>query len=315
MKKDGVIISVIMPTYNRANRLKDTVESVLAQSFDSYELIIINDGSEDNTSEICTRYAEKEQKIKFINYEKNKGASYARNIGIKESKGEFITFVDDDDIVDKEMLDFLYNLAIQYIADISICGCCYGHEERISPKYIFDELMILDKVEGLNELLKREKYNSSNPNKLFRKELFQNVNYIEGKLVDDIHVIYKLFAQANRVVAKGKPLYTYMRHGKNNSTPLENNIWTPELLREYINMQKERVKYLTKYVPQITDRVKYSEWSYYISMCHKINNSNNWICQTEYNTMIKILKENKSEFLNSPFTTEEEKNMIEIYEI
>lgn len=315
MKKDGVIISVIMPTYNRANRLKDTIESVLAQSFDSYELIIINDGSEDNTSEICTQYAEKQRKIKFINYKKNKGASYARNIGIKESKGKYITFVDDDDIVDKEMLNFLYNLAMQYTSDISICGCWYGYEERISPKYIFNELMILDKVQGLNELLKREKYNSSNPNKLFRKELFQNVNYIEGKLVDDIHVIYRLFAQANKVVAKGKPLYTYMRHGKNNSTPLEKNIWTPELLREYINMQKERVKYLTTYVPEITDRVKYSEWSYYISMCHKINNSNNWICQTEYNTMIKILKENKSEFLNSPFTTEEEKNMIEIYEI
>ncbi|MCT4543320.1 MAG: glycosyltransferase [Vallitalea sp.] len=313
MEKDGVIISVIMPTYNRANRLKDTVESVLAQSFDRFELIIINDGSDDNTGEICTQYAEKEQKIKFINYKKNKGASYARNIGIKESEGEFITFVDDDDIVDKKMLDFLYNLAIQYKADISICGCWYGYEERICPKYIFEELVILDKVEGLNELLKREKYNSSNPNKLFRKELFLNVNYIEGKLVDDIHVIYRLFAQANKVVAKGKPLYTYMRHGKNNSTPLEKNTWTPELLREYMEMQKERVKYLTRYVPEITNRVRYSEWSYYISMCHKIRVTDNRKCDDQYSEMINILRKNKSEFLDCLYTTENEKRMIKMY--
>jgi glycosyltransferase involved in cell wall biosynthesis len=304
-----------MPTYNRAKTVIKAIDSVLAQSFNEYELIIINDGSTDETTKICSEYAQKENKIRFINRLQNKGASFARNIGIKVSDGDYITFVDDDDVIHCKMLEFLYGLTITHGADISICGSWYGYGENVVPKYKYDELILLDKVTGLDELLKREKYNSSNACKLFCKKLFRGINYIEKSLVDDIHVVYKLFAEANTVVAKGVPMYTCMRHGENNSNLLENNIWSPELLREYINMQKDRVKYLSQCVPQITDRVKYSEWSFYISMCHKINIFNNWVCKKEYREMLNILKENKVEFLNSKFITESEKTMIKMYNI
>lgn len=310
-----VEISVIMPTFNRADKIKKAIESVLLQDFECFELIIINDGSKDDTDEICKEYASKDIRVKFINNKDNNGAAFVRNIGIREAKGNYITFVDDDDIVERELLTFLYDLICEHNADISICGCWFGYDDREEKtiKYVFDDLLILDKIGGLEEFLKREKYNSSNPNKLFKKELFNNIEYKENTYIDDIHLIYKLFAEAQRIVAKGVPLYTYIRHGENNSTPLERNTWTPEILSEYITMQKERVKYLSKKVPEITDRVKYAELSFYISLCNKVITAENEKCYQLVKEMKRILKEREVEFLTSSYITNKEKKLMEKY--
>ncbi|EHN13938.1 glycosyltransferase family 2 protein [Clostridium sporogenes] len=306
MGKKKSKISVIMVTYNRKKYLVKSLESILSQSFSNFELILINNGSSDGTGKLCREYAKKDSRIKIINIKENKGASRGRNIGIDSAVSEYITIVDDDDYCEKGMLEHLVNLANEYNADISMCGSYNNFGDRLEPYFIFDNLLVLDKVQALDELLRREKYNVAPPTKLFRKNLFEGFRFPEGVLVDDIHVIYKVFAKANMVVAKGKPLYHFRKHKSNMTRFIQSNSLTPELLNEYLSMYKERTRYLLKKVPEITARARYSEWAYMISMCNKIKKYNCKNCEEQYMYMKNQLISTYKEIIKSSFITKEE---------
>ncbi|APF27170.1 glycosyltransferase like 2 family protein [Clostridium sporogenes] len=285
MNKKQFKISVIIVTYNRIKYLERALKSILSQSFSNFELILVNNGSTDGTYELCTNYAKKDFRIKVINIRENHGASRGRNIGINAASSEYITIVDDDDYCEKEMLEHLVNLSDEYNADIAMCGSYNDFEDRLEPYFIFDDLLVLDKVKGLDELLKREKYNVAPPTKLFRKSLFEGIKFPEGVLVDDIHVIYKVFAKADIVAVKGTPLYHFRKHESNMTNFIQSNNLTPELLKEYLSMYKERTKYLSEKIPDIKERVVYSQWSYMISMCDKIKKYNCKSCNEQYTYM------------------------------
>lgn len=296
-------ISVIMCTYNRKKFLECSIESVLNQTFEEFEFILINNGSTDGSKSICEKYAQKDKRIKLINIEINKGASNGRNNGIDVAEGEFITIIDDDDYCEPQMLEFLWSLITQYDADISICGSWSSYNGKKEAKFISNEILILDKVGGLDELLKREIYNVSPPTKLFRRSLFKDLRFPSDVIVDDIHIIYKVFVEANKVIFHGKPLYTFVRHGDNMTKNIEANDLYPELLEEYIEMYSARIKYLAKKVPELTERARYSEWSYMISMCSKIIKYDCLNCMEIYKMMISFIKGNYKEFINSEFIT------------
>lgn len=303
-------ISVILCTYNRKNFLQRSVESIINQTFKDIELILINNGSTDGTAEICQKYALQDKRVKLINISCNQGPSPGRNKGLDKAKGDYITFVDDDDYCEPEMLEFLWNLKNNRNADIAICGSWYDYNGTKAPKYIYDEELVLDKVQGLDELLKREKYNVSPATKIYRRNLFDGIRFPSGVLVDDIHVIYKVFANANTIVAKGVPLYSFAKHGNNLTSFVQDSKLYPELLYEYITMYRERTKYLSERVPEIKPRSRYSEWSYMISMCNKIKTYKCDNCVEVYKWMINEIYKNIEEFWNSPFITSRERDLI-----
>lgn len=306
-------VSIILATYNREQFIARAIENILNQTFKDFELIIINDCSTDNTKQICKKYKALDERISVINLEKNCGLSNARNLGVNLAKAEYITFVDDDDICETEMIEFLYNLANENDADISICGSVNDYGNRIEPLYVYDELLVLDKIKGLEEFLKREKFHTAPPTKLFKRKLFKNISFLSGVKIDDIHVMYKVFAASEKTVALGKPLYKWVKHENNISGFIETNKLKPQILDEYIMMQKQRVDYLSEKVPEIAERAEYAAWSYMISMCDKIKTYDCVDCEEQFNHMISILNNNLVRFMNSPFITEREKHLIEKY--
>lgn len=306
-------ISVIMSTYNRKSFLTCSVESVLSQTYKNFEFILVNNGSTDGSDIVCKKYAKKDHRIKIINIDENHGASNGKNRGIDIALGDYITIVDDDDYCEPQMLEFLWDLVNKYNADIAICGSWNDFGDRLEPYFIFDDLLVLDNINGLNELLKREKYNVAPPTKLFRKNLFDGIRFKGGVLIDDIHIIYKVFANASTIVTHGKPLYHFRKHDKNMTSFIQSNKLSPNLLDEYLSMYKERTKYLSKKVPEITERARYSEWSYMTSMCNKIEKYQIVGCEKQYNYMVKTLNESREEFLQSPFITEKEKEQMRKY--
>lgn len=303
-------VSVILVTYNRMKYLPRAIESILSQTFTNFELVLVNNGSTDDIAKMCKNYAEKDNRIKFINILENHGASRGRNVAIDASSSEYITIVDDDDFCERGMLEHLVDLANTYDADISMCGSYNDFGDRLEPYFIFDELLILDKVKGLDELLKREKYNVAPPTKLFRRGLFKGVRFPEGVLVDDIHVIYKVFAEANIVAAKGIPLYHFTKHDGNMTGFIQSNKLSSDLLEEYLSMYKERTRYLSEKVPGIRERAIYSEWSYMISMCDKIKKYNCIGCENQYNDMKWQLQKNYEEIVRCDFITGDEMEKI-----
>ncbi len=306
-------ISIIMSTFNRKDYLQTSIESVLNQTFTDFEFILVNNGSTDGSDKICGKYAKKDNRIKLINIDTNQGVSGGRNRGLDEASSEYIAFVDDDDYCEKEMFSFLWELVRKVDADIGICGSWYDYNGSKIEKYIFEEELILNKEKGLDELLKREKYNVSPATKLYRKKLFDGLRFPKDVIVDDIHVIYKVFSKAEIIIAKGKPLYSFRKHVGNVTNFIQTNKFSAELLNEYLEMYRERTEYLCKEVPEIKERAIYSEWSFMISMCDKILKYKCVGCEEQYNYMVEKLGNNFEEIINCSLTTDKEKELIRIF--
>jgi len=303
-------ISIIMLTYNRENFLERAINSILSQSFFDFEFILVDNGSNDRSGKICDNFAKIDPRIKVIHKEKGSIGS-GRNAGLSMAKGDYITFVDDDDYAMPKMIEVLYSNAIRYEADISLCGSYQELNGERKNRFVFEGIEVLDTEEAMIELLKREKYNVGTPTKLFKSDIFEKNNFSDDKKYDDINVVYKFFARAKRVVAFGEPLYVVNRHESNNSNFTRNNDWNEERLREYINAYEERTQYLIKQLPGIKDYVLYAKWSFMISMCNKIKIYRLQGCEQLYKYMINCLTNNYVEICVSEYITEKEKELLQ----
>lgn len=307
------MISVIMLTYNRENMVGRAIESILNQSYRDFEFIIVDNGSDDRSGEIADTYAAKDDRIKVIHISKS-NIGTGRNTGLDAAKGEYITFIDDDDTAEPDMLEFLYGLAKEQDADISLSGSIKEVNGEFLPNCMFDEKLVMTPEEAVVTLLKRKKYNAAMPSKLMRRELFDKIRFrTEGKY-DDITVVYKYFAEAKKVVAYGLPKYCFWRHSGNNSAFTTNDLLlTPEQLDEYFEAFRERTEYLSEKLPDIADYAQYSEWSYMISMCNKIEKNHLQQCSKQLAFVKKELAAHYEEFYNSPYIEEFEKEFMRKY--
>jgi glycosyltransferase involved in cell wall biosynthesis len=306
-------ISVIMLTYNRENFISEAIESILNQTESDYEFIIVNNGSTDKSGEIAEMYAKLDYRIKVIHIPKS-SIGKGRNIGLSLAKGDFVTFVDDDDIAEIDMLEFLYNLAVENNADISICGSTKNVNGKIIDNCVFYEKLIMGTTEAVIELLKRKKYNSGFPTKLFRNRLIESIRFKTERKYDDIYVCYKVFANSFKIVAHGKPKYRIRRHENNNSNfTTDDTLIKPEQLEEYFIAFEERTKYLSDKLPEIAEYAKYSEWSYMISMCNKIITNNLTNCSKQLDHIKKELTINYDEFYYGKYIEEFEKEFMNLY--
>lgn len=303
-------ISVIMLTYNREKLLERSIKSILNQTFADFEYIIVDNGSTDGSGAICDAWAKKDNRIRVVHRKKgNIGAG--RNTGLALASGKYVTFVDDDDRFESDMLEFLYLLAEKNQADISICGAVRESEGQITPKFVYDKEMVLDKVQGLYELLRREYYSSGFPTKLIKREVFEGICFPENVKYEDIYVCYKCFANANKVAVKGEPKYYCYRHVGNNSDFTTNDtLLKKDQLQAYLRAFSERTQYLSEKIPQEAPYYRYTEWSYMISMCHKLLATNNLECKNIFDEMKTQIMENIDEIEKGAYTQDFEKQWL-----
>lgn len=263
------MISVLMLTYNREDLVGRAIESILAQTCQDFEFIIVDNGSTDRSGRIADEYAARDSRIRVIRRERgNIGAG--RNTGLDAAQGEYITFVDDDDYAEPEFLEYLHSLAKEHGADIAICGSWREMDGVRQDKYVFDGVFTYSGEEAVVELLKREQFNSANPTKLLSAKIFDQVRYGESGKYDDIGTVYKQFACAGRVAVSGVPLYTFTRHKSNNSAgTAQGEAIPPGQVEEYLAAFAERTRWLTERFPDRADFWLYTELSYALSMYDK----------------------------------------------
>ncbi len=168
-------VSIIVPVYNVEKYLVRCIESIVNQTFKNIELILINDGSIDNSKSICEKYLKEDNRIKLIN-KMNEGVSSARNIGIDEANGNYITFIDPDDYIEHDAIEYLYNLIKEYNADIS----CYKMKTFKNTNSTYseeDEKISLYKGENILKMqIKYGEFLYSSCNKLYSRHLFNGIN-------------------------------------------------------------------------------------------------------------------------------------------
>lgn len=298
------MISVLMLTYNREQLVSRAIESILAQTYKDFEFIIVDNGSSDSSGAIAEEYAKKDSRIRVIHRERgNIGAG--RNTALDAAKGEYIAFIDDDDWAEPDFLEFLLDLLINNNADVSICG---------AADKTFDEKLIMNAEEALIELMRRKKYNVAFPTKMFSSKLADGLRFPEDGSFDDIALMYKIIANAERVAYHGLPKYTFYRHDNNNSAWTTNHsLLTPKILDEYLESYRLRTEWLSERFPNSAEAFRYFEWSFMISMVEKINRLELNDCQKQMDYMISVLSQNKDEFLGSPEICDFEREWMERY--
>lgn len=198
-------ISVIVAAYNVERFIGKCVDSLLAQTFSDYEIILIDDGSTDQTPEICDRLAKKSKKITVI-HQTNRGLSEVRNRGIRNSTGEYIAVIDGDDYVSVDFLEKLYNGIVQNKAELA--GCSFK-TVPVRKLYPTRSGVITGEKATIDILTEQETYQIIACNKLYKRELFEGILYPAGRRNEDSFTTYKLLSRANKVVYLGDALYYY----------------------------------------------------------------------------------------------------------
>jgi glycosyltransferase involved in cell wall biosynthesis len=209
-------VSIIVPVYNAEKHLRQCLDSIINQTLKEIQMIIINDGSTDNTKEIILDYASKDDRIIFIN-STNEGVSSARNKGIEKATGEYIGFVDADDYLDKTMYERLFNIAEEKNATIAICNSMVVTDNVESKKRLQlknECVEASDKIALMLDFL-RFKYDYANWNKIYASQIIKEYHLKFHKdlaIWEDLLFNLEFIAYANKMVTLSETLYYYRIH-------------------------------------------------------------------------------------------------------
>lgn len=220
---DLPLITIVVPIYNVAKYLNKCVDSLLNQTYDNLEIILVNDGSSDNCGNICDFYKKRDFRITVI-HKTNGGLSDARNAGIEIAKGTYIAFVDSDDYVKADYIEKLFRGIEEHCAEVAVCsfelisetGKVIGIEEVAKEKICISGRRLLQKV--LTPYGGRYVIAC---NKLYKADIFKRLRFKEGKLYEDEYINFRLFWDCKKVALVPDRLYCYLqRQGSIQRTPL-----------------------------------------------------------------------------------------------
>lgn len=246
MEKD--LISVIIPVYKVEKYLEKCIESVLKQTYTNLQIILVDDGSPDNCGKICDEYAKKDSRIEVI-HKANGGLSDARNVGINRANGRYIGFVDSDDYIKEDMYEKLINLIKEYNADVSICNLYDVIDGKEYVRNKDNGIHEYSRIDILKEILLDKNIQSYAWNKLYKKELFDEIKYPIGKKYEDIGTTFYLFEKCNKIVVTSEPEYYYLKRADslvNNVTESTILDYTEIIIQRYLYI-KQNIEELRKY--------------------------------------------------------------------
>lgn len=250
--KYNPLITIIIPVYNVEKYLDECIESVMKQTYQNIEILLIDDGSTDSSFEICKRYQMNDKRIRVI-HQDNHGLAYVRNVGIENAKGSYISFVDSDDFIDENMILYLYESLKNEKCDVSICNRIHYYDYKKIFKYIYynkknnDDIVVYDRDSSLKELCSFRIFDMSMCGKIFDINLFKNIKFPEGKLSEDAYVMYKIIDKCNSVSYINDALYYYRQRKGSISKNRKINYDYKIASYEQMNYLSEKYPYLEKY--------------------------------------------------------------------
>lgn len=227
-------LSIIVPVYNVKDYIDKCISSILSQTFMDFELIIVDDGSTDGSENICDSYAKSDQRIQ-VYHQENQGQAVARNFAIRIAKGEYLGFVDSDDWVEQEMFDHLMSSARKNNADVVVCRLqTISEKGDITKIFGYEESLMMDKIQATTEILRDDKMQSFPVNKIYKKTLFDGVEFPANRYFEDTATIYKVIYNADVIVTIPYIGYNY-RFNPNSTCNNKSLDYERMVKREYDN--------------------------------------------------------------------------------
>ncbi len=251
-------ISVIVPIYNTAKYLDKCISSIVKQSYENLEIILINDGSQDNSEKICIEWSQKDFRIKYIKV-KNSGAAKAKNIGLDNATGDVVSFIDSDDWIDKEMFCECIDIMNKYDADIVETPLYRTTQEAVELPVIKKQVFEFGTEEALLEIMRDKKLHQTPCNKLYNRNTISDIRFVEGKYIDDEYWTYRVFARAQKIILFTKYFYFYRIHSES------------AMGRKYNIKRLDAVEALEKRCEFINDNFPALKWmavSSYLAACY-----------------------------------------------
>lgn len=239
-------ISIIVPVFNVGSYISECLQSLLDQTYENIEIICVDDGSTDNSAEICNSFSAKDNRLKVIHSD-NRGAGAARNIGLNNVTGEYIGFVDGDDYVSCNMYEELLSNLVSRNADIISCEFYDRYVNGTKEKDFTERIEELSCLSYLEKMVNDWKYYTM-CNKLFKKDCIGSARFPEGNVIDDGFFTYGVFGRASKILLYDKPLY-YYRHRK--SSVMNKEDYALKRSIQTLTLHKERLQYIEKHYPTL----------------------------------------------------------------
>ena len=277
------MISVIIPFYNVEDYIDRCLDSVLNQEFNNFEIILVDDGSTDESGAICDEYAEKFPIIQ-VYHKRNEGASLARKFGLEKAKGEFVTFIDSDDWVAPNYLSTLFRLIKEYNVSISACGVC---RVKVGDTFYDDckdyESYFLSFEQLMPRFFKYEFWGF--PGKLYLRSSLLNLDFPNATIGEDYYVMAQLFNKERQMAYTEEPLYFYEYHDNS----LSHQKLSKRAFEEFDNV-KAVYDYTKLNMPEYTDYALSNVVETYVKLCSMYITSSTDMYKREYTDVRSFLK-------------------------
>ena len=242
------MITVIVPVYKVEDYLSRCIDSILAQSYRDFELLLIDDGSPDCCGKICDDYANRDTRIRVFHKE-NGGLSDARNYGLDRKKGEYVTFIDSDDYIGPDYLKILMDMLTEHNADVSLVSYIQSSAEQIDwkPFHADADCAVMDGKECFCKILERGGISVSAWGKLFKESMFQEARFPYGKKYEDLFIIPYLLEASSVVVYSSSAQYCYFQRDSSimNSPPVSG-----AQTMDYLDGQERLLEFTKDHYPQ-----------------------------------------------------------------
>lgn len=269
------LISIVVPIFNVEKYLNRCIKSLTAQTYLNIEIILVDDGSTDSSSYLAEQWKLRDKRIAVI-HKKNGGLSDARNQGIKISNGKYICFVDSDDFVDCRFVEILYNTAIISNTKIAAIGFQYTFTEKEQMNNVKIDLTteIFKTEDAISYLYTNDKYANFAWNKLYLKELFDDIIYPVGRKMEDLGTTYLLFDKCEQISYNPTPLYYYFQRS-------DSILHTPsiEFWIDKFTLVTQRYNYVKEKYPYIENN--------YINYFHEVVNEYPYISDEDRSSALK----------------------------
>lgn len=296
MNNQPYLISVIVPIYKVEKYLSRCLESILSQTYKNFELILINDGSPDNCKQICDSYSKKHKNIIVIHKE-NEGVSVARNKGIEIANGKYITFVDSDDYIHKDYLNTLMYMLTNSESQISICSHKKVNDSEVFENKINVNFKIISDFLGM-EMLLNDQSKCAPWGKLFHVDLFNEIRFPDGKIMEDMFVMPLLFKKAKLITISPEVLYYYNQEGE--------SITRSNFNYKKLDMVEAALiwkKHVEKNYPLLLEKASIHYYTIIINYCIYLYKINDLYGKGIFKQYKKIIFDNFRFILNSKYTS------------
>ena len=220
------MISVLVPVYNVEKYLRRCLDSILAQTYTDYEVVLVDDGSTDKSGALCDAYAAEHGHIRVI-HQKNAGLAQVRNVSVAAARGEYITFVDSDDAIEPTYLEVLMRDLRETGSDIAICSWSEVSDDGVRTELSWDHkekgFQVWTTEQAVKSLLYQKGIDNNMWGKLYARAVLEDVVFPAGRIYEDIAVAYQIFLKGKRVCYRPEALYLYTC----NTTGISQSVFTP----------------------------------------------------------------------------------------